>query len=71
MTVEKLIDKTIGRQKFCRETGYSEQNVHRAIQEGIMPSGWFINVRSLCEAEGVNVPESLFRWSSKRRKPAA
>lgn len=66
MTVSELIEK-IGRPRFTQATGYSPQIISRAMTENLMPSGWYPDVRALCEADGIDVPEHLFRWTNRRQ----
>jgi hypothetical protein len=68
-TVATFIE-TIGRDAFLKATGHSQQVVSRAIAENVMPAGWYLNVRDLCQERQVAVPEHLFRWINKR-KPSA
>jgi hypothetical protein len=56
----------VGRDRFQTATGYSTQLVTRALSTGLMPSGWYLNVRSFCNTLGVMVPEHLFRWDQKQ-----
>ena len=67
-TVSDLLE-TIGRDRFMAETGFKPQVISRAVVENIMPSGWYLAVRTICEREGVAVPDELFRWSDKRKSP--
>lgn len=69
-TVASFINETIGREAFAKATGFSQQVISRAIVENIMPAGWYRDVRALCGAQCVAVPDHLFRWVDKRKSPA-
>lgn len=69
-TVATFINDTIGRETFAKVTGHSQQVISRAIVENIMPAGWYRDVRTLCRAKRVAVPDHLFRWVDKRRTSA-
>lgn len=71
LTVETFINDTIGRDRFAKATGYGPQVISRAIVENIMPAGWYRDVRDVCGGLGVEVPDHLFRWTDKRKTPAA
>lgn len=64
MTVSEFM-KAIGRNNVAA-LGISQQAISRAITEDVMPSGWYLAVRALCEEAGVEVPEHLFRWFDRR-----
>ena len=68
--VATFINSTIGREEFAKSTGYGPQVISRAIVDNIMPAGWYRDVRDLCEAKGVAVPDHLFRWVDKRKGPS-
>lgn len=69
-TVHDLIAK-IGRDTFTAETGFSPQVISRAITENLMPSGWYLVVNDLCQRNGVETPQHLFRWADRRARAAA
>ena len=68
MTVSDLLE-IIGRDRFTAETGFKPQVISRAVVENIMPAGWYLAVRAICEREGIAVPEELFRWADRRKSP--
>ncbi len=67
-TVTEFIEG-VGRERFTAETGFAPQVISRAIVDNIMPAGWYLAVRSICERDKIGVPEHLFRWADKRKSP--
>lgn len=63
-TVSEFIEQ-VGRSDFTSWTGYTPQVISRAISENLMPSGWYMDVKSLCKDRGMDTPDHLFRWSKK------
>lgn len=62
ITLDEFLEKA-GRQRFRKAIGRSEQLMTRAVRDGLMPSGWFIDVRNWCVTNKIDVPEHLFRWA--------
>lgn len=64
-TVTELFTR-LGRDRITREAGHKPQVLSRAAVENVMPSGWYPSIRSMCETDGIPVPEHLFRWRDRR-----
>lgn len=65
LTVTELF-AALGRDRIRRETGHGHQVLSRAVVENIMPSHWFFDFRRMCDADGIECPEQLFRRAKQR-----
>ena len=61
ITLEGFLEQ-VGRSRFRKGIGRSEQLMVRASAQGKMPAGWYRDVRDWCVANRVDVPEHLFKW---------
>lgn len=61
MTVKDVVDQ-IGRQTICAALGVAKSVVSQAVSDGVFPARWFVAMRALGRAHGVEVHEGLFRW---------
>ena len=66
-TIKKFIDD-VGRRDIA-ELGFRQQEISRALRDGVFPSGWFPYLRKLCKVKDVELPEHLFRWSKIATTP--
>ena len=66
-TIQNFVDE-VGRRDIAK-LGFRQQEISRALRDGVFPSGWFPYLRSLCRKKGVAVPEHLFRWSKISANP--
>lgn len=48
--------------KIAAAVGRSEKTVRSAASEGVFPAAWYAAIRALCDAEGVECPESSFSF---------
>lgn len=51
----------VGRARFERELGHSQQVISRAVSTNRMPAHWYFACRDWCREMGITVPEHLFR----------
>lgn len=70
MSVREFLE-LVGRDEVISRFGFRAQVVSRAVKEGLFPSGWYPYIRELCEDQGVDVPEHLFRWSNVPRRQSS
>lgn len=66
-TVSELYD-ALGRDAIRKTGGHGHQVMSRALTEDTLPSHWFPQIKGMCEAEGIPVPEHLFRFNKVARR---
>ncbi len=64
-TVSDLLTR-LGRARITKEAGFGPQVLSRASVDDKMPSHWFFEIRRMCENDGIECPEHLFRSAKQR-----
>lgn len=54
---------TIGRDAIRKRLGHGHQVLSRAATDNIMPAHWYFGIKTLCDEQGVECPQALFRKS--------
>ena len=57
-----VICDLLGRKVMAAELGVGLTAVSNASVEGRFPAKWYVAVRKMCEAAGIDCPESLFNF---------
>jgi len=70
MTDIKTFIDSVGRSEIAA-LGFRQQEISRAIRDGVFPSGWYIGLKNLSSQRGIELPERLFRWSKHTSLPLA
>ncbi len=69
-----VICDLLGRKVMAAELGVGLTAVSNASVEGRFPAKWYVTVRRMCEAAGIECPENLFSFilpSASRSEDAA
>ncbi|WP_422050162.1 hypothetical protein [Shimia sp.] len=69
-SVDEFLE-VVGRVSFVRDTGFRNQLVQRAKDDGVFPDGWFWKTKEFCDRRGHEVPENLFRSHPDAPQPKA
>lgn len=59
--VQDICD-AIGRARLARALGRTKGAITNGISDGSFPSRWYLVVKKLCDAKGVDCPDSLFSF---------
>lgn len=71
MTSVHDICDTIGRARLAKALGVTKGAITNGVANGTFPSRWYLVVKDMCAAKGVNCPDALFSFveSGQQSKP--
>jgi hypothetical protein len=52
----------VGRLEIREKLSLSKSSLSNAESAGLFPSSWYLGIAELCEAAGVDCPDTLFSW---------
>ena len=58
----KEITDALHSNEVCEALGVKERSVRAARQAGVFPSSWYVQIKSMCDAVGIDCPESAFSF---------
>lgn len=58
------IAKELGQRSMADALGVSPTAVNNAVSRGFFPTSWFLVVREMCAARGIECPDEIFNFKS-------
>jgi len=65
------IGAALGRKEMALELGVGFSAVSNAVVAGVFPAKWYLVITSMCEAKGVDCPDSLFTFAAPQIREAS
>lgn len=69
MNTHQVVQK-LGIDRIASAVGVKATTVKEARRVGAFPASWFLALRSMADADGLDLPERLFSWKTGDSTPA-
>ncbi|WP_109464387.1 helix-turn-helix domain-containing protein [Albibacillus kandeliae] len=67
----KAICDGVGRKELADRLGVGKASITNALREGAFPASWYMEVKALCDASGLDCPLEAFNFRSSANEDAA
>lgn len=62
MSSVSIICDRIGRKKIEQKLGVGKSSISNAVSDGMFPASWYLVIKGLADADGIECPESVFNF---------
>ena len=68
--VQKICDE-VGRKRIAEKLGLGKAAIGNAVRDGVFPPSWYMEVKQLCDVDGIDCPLEAFNFRSLSNEDAA